>query len=589
MRINLIRSAAVVFVMSGHHAVATAQSPVDFSRTLASANASINVNFRAWAPATPGPIRGAVFSLPGVGGDARGIATNPNWRGKLTALGYAVVGNQFSNVPGDWDYQYWGVGYEQTASNMQHMLDGMAVALARPEIANAPVILDGHSHGAFGVLQIMQAIPERVLGYIADKEAYDLNYDARRVAVSKVPGLYVVGDRDAVVPGWSVTWGFSDSRDYGAPTALQVDWAGHQATALDTKFAFIDQIDSLRYPHGSVPASVPGSPLLPVEVSLADAWVGERNRLDYDDFPQPVVPLEWPQIEPMTSYQLEEEPWERSLLLNKTMALVYRAHNAVPAGISRNALQLTPANAPNGSVVGGEPIKLNLSLTETSFSRIDVFHDDHLIATLPPSAGVQQVMFHPTERGIHTFVAVAEYEYGGLTRFTSKYTTVGVPDVPRRLVADFDQDLDVDGHDFLLWQRGQSPDSLSGGDLDAWRGSFGARLDMPGDLDRNALVDGADFLAWQRGLSNGPLSTADLEAWKQNFGGLHVAVQPIPEPGAVLIAFAAAAWLCTPSRRRAITCVTPCPSDLCRSHSSRPRFQVRGAHAVNHYCGVDDA
>ncbi len=38
---------------------------------------------------------------------------------------------------------------------------------------------------------------------------------------------------------------------------------------------------------------------------------------------------------------------------------------------------------------------------------------------------------------------------------------------------DFDQDGDVDGADFLMWQRGESPNSLSQSDLFAWHTNFG--------------------------------------------------------------------------------------------------------------------
>jgi hypothetical protein len=38
---------------------------------------------------------------------------------------------------------------------------------------------------------------------------------------------------------------------------------------------------------------------------------------------------------------------------------------------------------------------------------------------------------------------------------------------------DFDNDGDVDGNDFLKWQRGESPTSLSEADLDAWKANFG--------------------------------------------------------------------------------------------------------------------
>ncbi|MBA3482512.1 MAG: hypothetical protein H0T51_11915 [Pirellulales bacterium] len=39
---------------------------------------------------------------------------------------------------------------------------------------------------------------------------------------------------------------------------------------------------------------------------------------------------------------------------------------------------------------------------------------------------------------------------------------------------DFDVDGDVDGRDFLIWQRGGSPNPLSTGDLALWRADFGA-------------------------------------------------------------------------------------------------------------------
>jgi hypothetical protein len=40
-------------------------------------------------------------------------------------------------------------------------------------------------------------------------------------------------------------------------------------------------------------------------------------------------------------------------------------------------------------------------------------------------------------------------------------------------VADFDGNGVVDGRDFLLWQRGESPDPLSAADLAVWQGSYG--------------------------------------------------------------------------------------------------------------------
>jgi autotransporter-associated beta strand protein len=52
---------------------------------------------------------------------------------------------------------------------------------------------------------------------------------------------------------------------------------------------------------------------------------------------------------------------------------------------------------------------------------------------------------------------------------TNSVTLAIVPALP----GDFDIDGDVDGFDFLLWQRGGSPDPLSQSDLDDWEANYG--------------------------------------------------------------------------------------------------------------------
>jgi hypothetical protein len=72
--------------------------------------------------------------------------------------------------------------------------------------------------------------------------------------------------------------------------------------------------------------------------------------------------------------------------------------------------------------------------------------------------------------------------------------------------ADFDDDGDVDGNDFLIWQRG-----------------LGAGTNMTGDADGDGMVNGAD-----------------LDVWEAQFGGAPIAsaAAAIPEPGAAAIALA---------------------------------------------------
>ena len=96
---------------------------------------------------------------------------------------------------------------------------------------------------------------------------------------------------------------------------------------------------------------------------------------------------------------------------------------------------------------------------------------------------------------------------------TSGYMVSNLDEAPMAAAteSDFDQDGDVDGDDFLAWQRSfemvvradlEDGDSDADNDVDAvdlanWQSQYSPRLS--GDFDLNLTVGGDDFLTWQRG------------------------------------------------------------------------------------------
>lgn len=62
--------------------------------------------------------------------------------------------------------------------------------------------------------------------------------------------------------------------------------------------------------------------------------------------------------------------------------------------------------------------------------------------------------------------------------------------------------------------------------------NFAIRNILPGDFDEDGDVDGNDFLTWQRGGSFTPLSGTDLADWQNNYSNspIMVSTAAVPEP-----------------------------------------------------------
>ncbi len=75
---------------------------------------------------------------------------------------------------------------------------------------------------------------------------------------------------------------------------------------------------------------------------------------------------------------------------------------------------------------------------------------------------------------------------------------------------------------------------------------------LPGDFDYDNDVDGLDFLKWQRGETTIPLSASDLADWEANFGSVVPAVAAattVPEPTSLLLVTIACLVGCTRKSR----------------------------------------
>ena len=77
------------------------------------------------------------------------------------------------------------------------MLNSVANSFGHPEISNAPVLLDGVSKGGFSAGILASFVPDRTLGFIADKGYVFATLDE---SVYSAPGAIIAGERDDIVP-----------------------------------------------------------------------------------------------------------------------------------------------------------------------------------------------------------------------------------------------------------------------------------------------------------------------------------------------------------------------------------------------------
>jgi hypothetical protein len=106
------------------------------------------------------------------------------------------------------------------------------------------------------------------------------------------------------------------------------------------------------------------------------------------------------------------------------------------------------------------------------------------------------------------------------------------------------------GGDIIVqWDKvagtGTIADNSAGASLVLFTGSPGLLPEpSPGDFNDDGAVDGRDFLVWQRGESPDPLSVTDIAAWREHFGEALALAQTavtVPEPSTAVTA-AVATW-----------------------------------------------
>ena len=232
-------------------------------------------DYTIYLPPGTSTYRGVLLLAPGFGGDSRLIADRrfapdasqllfdgpeiQGYRALAEDHGLAVMGARLGANPTALN----------SLENLLTALEELAEESQHPELATAPLLLEGLSNGGCFAYAFTRTFPERVIAFRTQKGGC---HDIRDGGAAKqVPGFLNIGGADTQGRCLNLTALFDGNRPAGALWALAVEpGAGHGPIRdLDVLFGWMEAVLALRLP---APA---GSGLRPIAED--SGWLGNRE------------------------------------------------------------------------------------------------------------------------------------------------------------------------------------------------------------------------------------------------------------------------------------------------------------------------
>ncbi|MBN1851573.1 MAG: hypothetical protein JW829_02580, partial [Pirellulales bacterium] len=453
------------------------------------------IPFSLWLPDDASNVRGLQFWLPGKCQDWRGIVDMPKWTNAAKVLGFGVLGVDSSALrPSGGSNCYWGdYTTEEPEILLEAMLEAAANVSGQPHLANVPLGLMGYSQGGMNCVIISGHIPERVISYATirgNAPIYEMSEETKNT-----PAIFMAGSRDGIIPPIPVQEGVENYRSQGAKVAYMLHWGHGHADNWDLRnggqsdemaFYWLAEVMRYRYPEEIVPSTEPGDPVQLLDCDIESGWLVETPKLS-PSLTASAFPGIWPYAEYVG------DPADASWVPNAAVANVYRAFACIdptrpnpdaPDQFLAGPLEFTSPGlfcddpAPEFKV--GNTITASIDPHEfddiNSIVEMQFFNGDSLIG-IDTEGPDWEIDFIPEQQGIHALVAIATDDQGNHTS-TFRVVVVQASEPPPPLAADFDNDGDVDGSDFVIWQN-----------------SFG--VDDGGDANGDGCTDKKDLLRWQ--------------------------------------------------------------------------------------------
>jgi hypothetical protein len=205
-------------------------------------SADHQVDLRCYLPDDLHQVRAIIVLVPGMNGDGRSMANDPEWMGLAQRNGCALIGCSIKGIQGavyhqvvQWSGDLFLRGIGELATKSNH-----------PELKNVPLGFWGHSAGGQWNYNFACWKPERTFAFIVNKGAYYQGTASQ--VVRRIPSLWIAGGKDTDERIGNITSLYAENRRKGAAWGLLIEPATDHAVGRSKEIgvAFLEEALALR-------------------------------------------------------------------------------------------------------------------------------------------------------------------------------------------------------------------------------------------------------------------------------------------------------------------------------------------------------
>ena len=236
--------------------------------------------FRLWYPDQTKTIKGIIVLVPGSNGDGRGLVDELFWQDLAVKHNFALLGCYFTDQPHEeMEVENYANAKEGSGQALLTVLTKFAKKTGFSELADAPLVLWGHSAGGEFNYEFVNWKPERVISFVVNKGGFYFTALGSKQA-RNVPGIIFTGEKDLQSRQDILKGIFSINRRVGALwTFAEEPDAGHEiGQTQKLSGIFFDEVIPLRI-HKKIGLKDNSDELQPMSVNYG--FAGNCKALNY--------------------------------------------------------------------------------------------------------------------------------------------------------------------------------------------------------------------------------------------------------------------------------------------------------------------